>query len=306
MLVDEVPSPKAAPVALDRFLIGSRILDCPRLPSLGSVNVALRELLVADQSYNSQIADVIRRDPSLTARLLRLASSVYFGLTTPVNNIEEAVFYLGLGQIRQLAMITPVIEDFQKLAGQTQFPWREFWQHCIGTAIMTREVISAVKAPIDDADYVAGLVHDVGKIVMAATFSDHFTEIHRLAKQGTRHLREIELQVLGMDHTELGALYLRHHSMPELLIEAARFHHTPERSKKKQQVVAAVQVANLLVNHARIGESGDYIKVADDAWLESSGWRILFPNRDEVAKNAAIASLKNSLDRLPSLLDGLV
>jgi putative nucleotidyltransferase with HDIG domain len=306
MLVDELPESKPPLTQLDRFIIGSRIMECPRLPSLSSVNGALRELLSADQSYTSQIAEIISRDPSLTSRLLRLVGSVYHGLNTSVNSIEEAVFYIGLSQIRQLAMITPVIEDFQKMAGRSQFPWRGFWQHCIGTAIMTREVISAVKAPLDDADYVAGLVHDVGKIVMAATFPDHFAEIHRRARTGAKQLRLVEVEVLGMDHTELGALYLRHQSLPEILVETARFHHAPERARKHRQVVAAVQLADLLVSHAGIGENGNYMRPATDSWLQTAGWKILFPERDEVAQNLALATLERSLKRLPTLLEGLI
>src|SRR6185436_1603885 len=159
---------------LDRNQIENQLKNCPRLPSLSTINSALRELLTSDRRYTSQISEVIRRDPSLTARLLRLVNSVYYGLTTPVNNIEEAVFYLGVRQIRQLAMVTPIIEDFQKLAGKTPFPWRHFWQHCIATAIITREVTNITGQAVDEADYVAGLVHDVGKIVMAAAFPEHF------------------------------------------------------------------------------------------------------------------------------------
>ena len=120
--------------------IERRLKACPSLPSLGSINNALKELLHAEQRYTAQISEVIRRDPSLTSRLLRLVNSVYIGLSVPVNSIEEAVFYLGVRQIRQLVMATPIIEDFQKLTGSNPFPWREFWQHCIGTAIMTRDV----------------------------------------------------------------------------------------------------------------------------------------------------------------------
>jgi HD-like signal output (HDOD) protein len=109
---------------------------------LSTIDSALKELLVADQRYTSQIAEIIRRDPSLTARLLRLVNSVYYGVSQRITNIEEAVFYLGVRQIRQLAMVTPIIEDFQKLAGNRAYPWREFWRHCIGTALMTREVIA--------------------------------------------------------------------------------------------------------------------------------------------------------------------
>ena len=170
---------------LDLKDITKELAHTPSLPSLSSINKALQGLLMAEQRYSAQISEIIRRDPSLTSRLLRLVNSVYYGLTTPVNSIEEAVFYLGVRQIRQLTMVTPIIEDFQRLTRQCAFPWRDFWLHCIGTAILTREVISSVHAPADDSDYVAGLVHDVGKIVMAWSFPEHFTEIHRQASHGT-------------------------------------------------------------------------------------------------------------------------
>src|ERR1700739_359743 len=105
--------------------IRAKLVRCPSLPSLSSINQALQGLLLTEQRYTAQIAEIIRRDPSLTSRLLRLVNSVYFGLTTPVNSIEEAVFYLGVRQIRQLAMVTPVIEDFQRLTRQCNFPSRE-------------------------------------------------------------------------------------------------------------------------------------------------------------------------------------
>src|SRR3954453_24023939 len=173
-----------APGKLDLKKVEAQLALCPSLPSLGSINKALQGLLHAEQRFSAQISEIIRRDPSLTSRLLRLVNSVYYGLSTPVNSIEEAVFYLGVRQIRQLTTVTPIIEDFQRLSGKCAFPWREFWQHCIGSAILTREVISTVQTPNDEADYVAGLVHDVGKIVMAWSFPDHFAEIHRQAVQG--------------------------------------------------------------------------------------------------------------------------
>lgn len=296
--------PKLLPVA--RRVIDERVKGCARLPSLRSIESALRELLNSDRRYTHQISEIIRRDPSLTARLLRLVNSVYYGLTTPINSIEEAVFYLGIRQIRQLAMVTPVIEDFQKLAGGTPFPWREFWQHCIGVAIMTREVISCVQVPADDSDYVAGLVHDMGKIVMASTFSSHFLEIHRRATTDPRPLREIEREVLGIDHCELGAIYLQNHNLPDIMIECARYHHQPERASDHRQIIAAVQIADLLVRQAGIGNSGDIAPVTPEMWSTASGWDILFPHRKESEIAIAHAALRRSLERLPSTLQGLV
>lgn len=291
---------------LDRREIELRIGRCPRPPSLARINETLRDLLHADQRYTSQISDVIRRDPSLTARMLRLVNSVYYGLETPVNSIEEAVFYLGVRQIRQLATATPIIEDLQRLAGDTAFPWREFWQHCIGTALLTREVLSGVRAPNDETDYVAGLVHDMGKIVIAAGFPEYFQEVRRRTTEAPRSMAEVELEVLGISHDELGALYLQHHRLPSLLVEAAQFHHAPERAREHQVTVAAVQIADTLIRHAKIGHSGNSEAVTNDQWEQTSGWAILFANKDEPTLSLTRASLNRAVARLPELLEGLV
>lgn len=292
---------------LPRELIISRVHGCARLPSLRSIDSALRELLNADQRYTQQISEVIRRDPSLTARLLRLVNSVYYGLTTPINNIEEAVFYLGVRQIRQLAMVTPIIEDFQKLAGKSPFPWRQFWQHCIATAILTREVTNVTGQAVDEADYVAGLVHDVGKIVMAAAFPEHFEAVRRRIQAGDMNRLDAEKEVLGIDHTELGAIYLEHHHLPPVMVETARHHHKPSHAAGYASIVASVQIADLLVRHAEIGDSGNPEPVDEEAWLAAEGWDILFPpGRGETERSIARAALKRSLERLPQILEGLV
>ena len=284
----------------------SQLSRCPSLPSLGSINKALQGLLIVEQRYTAHIAEIIRRDPSLTSRLLRLVNSVYYGLSTPVNSIEEAVFYLGVRQIRQLAMVTPVIEDFQRLTRQCDFPWREFWQHCIGTAILTREVTASINAQADDSDYVAGLVHDVGKIVMAWTFPDHFTEIHRQSAASTRELIEIENEVLGIDHAELGALYLERHHLPELMVNSARYHHHPEKAVQFPQTVAAVQIADLLLRSEKMGFSGNHREVTRDECFAASGWKMLLPDAREAEHNIARASLTRTLEQMPQMLEGLV
>ncbi len=291
----------------DHATIIEKAKNCPRLPSLRSIETALRELLHADNRFTTQISEVIRRDPSLTARLLRLVNSVYYGLTSPVNSIEEAVFYLGVRQIRQLAVVTPVIEDFQKLAGGTAFQWREFWQHCIATAILTRELTSSIMRLEDESDYVAGLVHDVGRIVMASAFQDHFNAIYLDEEiDPNEDLLARERRILGVDHTELGAIYLSQHQLPGILVEVTRHHHHPERCDKARELAAAVHIADMLVRYARIGTSGNNAPVEDEAWLQTEAWRILHPNTSRTDQLIAQATLKRTLERLPHILEGLV
>jgi putative nucleotidyltransferase with HDIG domain len=303
--VDSVPRAACAP--LDRTRVDARLGGCACLPSLGAIDSALRKSLSGDQSYNtSEIAEIIRRDPSLTARIMRLVNAVHYGAAKPPANIDEAVFYLGVRQIRQLAMVTQVIEDFQKMAGATRFPWPQFWKHCIATALLTREITNLFQGPENEIDYVAGLIHDVGKIVMASAFPDHFHEIyHRRAAEGA-DLLPLEREVLGVDHADLGAMYLRKQRLPEVYVEIVQFHHNPPLSRYHPRVTAAVQVADLLVRYCKIGESGNHAAVPADSWLESPGWKILFDSRSKAQQDHAWAILQQSLERLPAMLEGLV
>jgi putative nucleotidyltransferase with HDIG domain len=286
--------------------IQSQLGRCPSLPSLSSINKSLQSLLLMEQRYTAQIAEIIRRDPSLTARLLRLVNSVYYGLTTPVNSIEEAVFYLGVREIRQLVVVTPVIEDFQRLTKQCDFPWREFWQHCIGVALLTREISGTVQLADDESEYVAGLVHDIGKLVMAWAFPDHFAEIHRQAVTNKSDLILIENEILGIDHAELGALYLERHRLPDLMVKMARFHHHPEKAGGCERIIASAQIADLLLRSEKIGCSGDYREITREECMAASGWNILLANTQEIERAIVQASLSHKLQLIPRMLEGLV
>jgi putative nucleotidyltransferase with HDIG domain len=306
MMISLSYRPKGACRPLEYKQIESRLGSAPCLPSLSSIESALKELLSADQRYTTQIAEIIRSDPSLTSRLLHLVNSVYYGLANPIKNIEEAVFFLGVRQIRQLSMVTPIIEDFQKLTTDRRFPWRQFWRHCIGTALLTRELVDLVETPEGESDYVSGLIHDVGKIVMSSVFPEHFRAIYYAQPDRGGELVEIEREVLGMDHAELGALYLKKQRLPDIFVEVAQFHHHPDAAPVPSRTVAAVEVADLMVRHTKIGDSGNYAQVPKDSWMASAGWEILFAGQTDGEQTIAVASLGRSLARIPAILECLL
>jgi HD-like signal output (HDOD) protein len=119
-------------------------------------------------------------------------------------------------------------------------------------------------------------------------------------------LLELEREVLGMDHTELGAAYIKRQKLPEVFVETVQFHHRPEGAENHGKIVAAVQVADLLVRHANIGDSGNRAEVPADSWLESSGWKILFGQQTPGENTITRATLRRSLDGIPHMLEGLV
>jgi HD-like signal output (HDOD) protein len=300
------PSLPAPPLDTE---VRRRIDACPKLASLQRNNRALKDLVNSEQSLTSQIAEIIRRDPSLSARLLRMVNSVYYGLSARVNNIEEAVFFLGLRQIRELAMATPVIEELENLQATTTtpLPWKDLWAHSIASAMLTREILRATPLAIDDeTDYLAGLLHNVGKIVMAYAFPAELEEIVRTPHPTTFGVCEHERRLIGWDHAEIGAYYLEKHKLSEEIACAVRFHNTPDRAPRHRLFAAAVQVADHLVRHCGINSGFEQVgPVAKDAWLELDGWSILYGAEGEESALAR-AHIANALQRLPSLLGGLL
>lgn len=303
-----VPSPEAAlRASLTDREIQRRIDDCPKLASLEQINTALAGLVNSDQTFNSQIADLIRHDPSLTARLLRMVNSVYFGLSAKVNNIEEAVLYLGLRQIRELSMATPVIEELEKLgAGGIRLPWSELWQHSIGTAVVTREILSTTSLLVDDdTDYIVGLLHNVGKVVMGSCFADELSQVASGNYQSLEEVCETEEALIGWDHARIGAAYLEKSGVSAEIVSAVRWHNDPEKAGPHAIYAAAVQVADRLVRHTGIrGGFENVPPVREGAWKDIAGWKILYGSATREARIAE-AAIRNTLRRLPLILSGI-
>jgi len=291
--------------------IKRRLEACPKLASLQTINRALRELMNSEQSLNSQIAEVIRRDPSLCARLLRMVNSVYFGNSNRISNIEEAVFFLGLRQIRELSTATPVIEEMQTLQptkpGQAPLPWTDLWRHSIGTAALTREIlISTGIAVDDDTDYLAGLLHNVGKVVMAYAFPEELRQIMSTHLHDPSEVCQLERDLIGWDHARIGAYYLGRHQLSDEITFAVLYHNEPNVAPRHQMFAAAVQVADYVVRHAGITGGFEMVKpIAADAWLTLDGWKILY-GADGNETSLARAHVANALQRLPSMLQGLL
>jgi HD-like signal output (HDOD) protein len=296
------------PQYTDEF-IAQKIEGAPRLASLRSIGTALSELVYAENSFTSQIAEVIRRDPSLTSRLLKLVNSVFFGLSQRVNNIEEAIFYLGLRQIRELALATPIIEDFERLHGNAfkNAPWQKLWKHSIGCGIITREVLSVAGENFeDDTDYIIGLIHNVGKIVAASTFPTAFGKVLNTPLATEEEVCAMERSLIGWDHARIGSYYLeRHHLGPEIVLPVL-WHNDPAGAGEYAKSAAAINLSSFLVRAAGIESFDVGGLVSEEEAVNLPAWKILFGDRTEEDNESIKATLHTSIQRLPGVLKGMI
>lgn len=287
--------------------IQNKIDACPRLASLKSINTALSDLVNAEQSYTEQIAEIIRRDSNLTTRLLKLVNSVFLGLSYKVTSIEDAVFFLGTKQVRELAMVTPVIDELSELTEQGyKVNWKNHWRHSIATAVMAREILSQLGIIYEgDTDYIAGLVHNIGKLIMAHIFPDVFYAIISHRFPNSKDVCAYETSRLGCDHAGIGAYYLLRHNLPESIIEAVSCHHRPLEAKNHSLLAAALQVADSMVQITGI-ETIDMLDPIDAEYLNKlEGWQLLFEDPERDGKDA-LTSIFRSLEKMPLMLQGIV
>ena len=297
------------PKPLSDFLLIERINQCPKLASLKSINETLSDLLDSEDSFVSQIAEVIRLDPSLTTRVLDLVNSIFFGSkdNPRISGVEEASIFLGLNRIKELLSATPVIEEITELGKNVStFPWINFWKHSIGTAILTREVLSlAEKKYEDESDYVAGLLHNLGKLILAITFPYLFQKLCKESFRDSLHAIEIEKQIIGWDHAKIGAYYLWNHHISDEVVEAVHWHNNPGKSKENNELASAIQVADLLT--CQLGVTGiENCVPRKNSYQSATGWKILFGERDVVEMESIMRNLENTLERVSRTLHGIL
>ncbi len=285
----------------------SKLMECERLPSLSSINIALQRLLSRDDSSTQDISKMVRNDPSLTARILRLTNSAFYGLSGSVKNVEEAVFYLGVAQIQRLVLASPIIDHFDGVASDIKFSWKEFWKHSVAVAMITQELVDNGESLYgDDTAYLAGLIHDVGKIAIAVTFPESFVSIQKALKDSQADLPELEHDFFGMDHAEIGAFYFQAHKMPDMLVETTRFHHLPEGADQSQKIAAAVRVADLATRSAHIGCGGNTNVVEPQEWKELESWGLLVPDSNPRSIEKAQRKVDKLLISIPQMIGHLV
>lgn len=255
----------------------------------------------------AEIGDLIQRDPTMTARILKLVNSVSFGINYKVKTVHEAVIFLGMRHVRQVALLTPVIDEFQNLPLGKDFSWRNFWKHCLSVGLLTQEVLTEKHSELVDKGYISGLMHDLGKIAMAHVFPEHFSGVYNgsFFKEPSDLIRQEEA-IIGANHSEIGAIYAETQNLESCFIDAMRFHHEPANAQKDPYLASAVQIADGITHQLGIGASGVDWEISNNDCTMLDGWEILFPDLNNEQREAHLQKLIKHAGHLNEIVDNLV
>jgi len=186
------------------------------------------QLLKNDNFRIKELVDIIKYDTSLTANLLKVANSALFAHSREINNITTAINYLGRKQIQSIVTISAAKHYFQyKLDGYEENPG-ELWEHNLAVSIISRSLLK-YEPEVDENDlFTAGLLHDIGKIILSSFVADEFKQMNELMSKKQIDFITAEKEIIGYTHPEIGAAVLKKWNFSRELVYVTRYHHEPD------------------------------------------------------------------------------
>lgn len=220
----------------------------------GMPGAAVKLLALVDDPDVSvdRIEGILRYDPGLTANILKLANSAYFGIPSKVGSVRQAVILLGLKRMIQMVIASCMTAIMDKAVPGYDLPPGELWRHSIAVSVAAECLVKELNIEAAEEIFTAALLHDVGKLILGDFVNDDFNKIEKALTQGIS-FEIAENIVLGTDHADVGAQILAKWSIPDSIINAVRWHHAPESAEGPDTMLDIVHVANMLCLMIGIG-----------------------------------------------------
>ena len=215
------------------------------LPPSPRIVPELMRLLNQPDLDSSRIVSMISYDPALTANVLRISNSAYFGAATPTSNLQDAVTRLGFQQVYQLVAAATGARLLN--APQTSYGMEqgELWKHSVASA-MAAQVIARRLGDDENLAFTCGLMHDIGKTILANSLNGTYSKMVKETETNGTSLPEIESKLLGANHAEVGGQLLQHWKFPQNIVAAVWFHHAPKGANAHQRLASVVYLGNML------------------------------------------------------------
>jgi putative nucleotidyltransferase with HDIG domain len=238
------------PAIQDRVQAKREVRRIKNLPTVPGIVAKIARMVENPETSAAEVGRLIAQDQVLSAKVLRMANSAFFGMSRKISSISQALVILGFEVVKGLVLTSSVFDMIQKsMAG--------LWEHSIGCAAASGAVATLLGR--DDAEeiLVAGLLHDLGKVVLALNLPEEMRLVQEKVAAGNVLFYEAENEVLDFDHAELGQWLAEHWNLPESLAEPMRLHHRPEKAVLKPECTAIVHVADIVIRAKGFGNAGD-------------------------------------------------
>jgi len=227
------------------------------LPTLPTVITQMIGLIENPGTSAKEVSQLISTDQALTAKILKLANSAFYGFPRGISTVNQAVVVLGFETVKSLGLSISVLERFAVEEITSSFDRQKFWEHSISCGVAARLLAEKFNYHLRGEAFSCGILHDVGKLILSQYFAEEFNQVLLMSEEEYIHISKAEERVLGVTHTDIGRWLAEKWNLPSSLISAIAFHHKPSNSSKNNsQLPSLIHLADLLCRREAIGDGG--------------------------------------------------
>ena len=208
------------------------------------------------ESSFKDFSNIIHNDPALTARLLKIVNSPFYGYSSKIETIEHAMTIVGIGQLNELVLATTVVESFKGIP-KSLVNMEKFWEHSIACGLVAQDIARASGEKELERFYILGMLHDIGSLVLFKKIPDKAKLILEKCESEKRQSYEVEKEVLGFTHADVGGALLKAWNLPPRVVANVTCHHEPEKTQKFIVEKSIIHLADIITRGMSFGMAGE-------------------------------------------------
>ena len=236
--------------------IRDRIKKIEGLPPFPATHAEILKLAKSDEASSEKIAEQLKMDPSLLALVFKLVNSSAYGFQKKVDNLKLAVTLLGLEEVANVVMTAQIFQKLSDYDGGAGLDLQGFWKHSVGTAFVAKAVSRKLQVEQESA-FLAGMLHDLGKIVLDRCFAEFYRAVLDHAGESGVSLFEAEKLILGLTHTDVGGQLATEWKFADNFLNCILYHHAPGESRRYARLTGLVHLADVICRQLEYGSGGD-------------------------------------------------
>jgi HD-like signal output (HDOD) protein len=236
-----------ATLAENPSLVADALKKVSTIATLPEVTAKIVQTVEDPKSTAAALHKIVAHDPALATRILKVVNSAFYGLPGQIGSVERAIVLLGLNAIKNIAVAASLGQLFRGVKLCEGFTAKDLWTHCIAVGVAARELARQMKLPIADEAFLAGLIHDTGMLVGLQVWPDKLREACEAARKTERDFCEVEREITGADHQQLGQGLAELWKFPRSCQLVAGYHHRPTQlSDNNRMLVTLVYIADTM------------------------------------------------------------
>ncbi len=274
--------------------LNSLVHKIKAIPTLPTVFSQLSDAMTNPRVSNEDITKIISSDQAASMKVLKVVNSAFYGFAGRIDTISRAIMYLGLNEVRNLILALSVLNLFKKNKNLLNFRPAEFWSHSIAVGVITRLVGSSIAVKNLENYFIAGILHDIGKLVFFEFAEADYIKVLTIVEEKKCLIKDAEKEVFGFDHSTLGDLLCERWKIPNSIRNAIKYHHNGISDSSTNQLVSSVHIADIAARSLNLGYAGDdlvprmnkktYESIKLDENFFSENYDLLIQNFEETNK----------------------